>query len=95
MLPLMTVKVTIDSAGRVLIPKAVRDELRLGPGDSLDLEFEGDHVVLRPARSGTSIRKENGVWVFRAGRSISSAETEKALHDLRQARGHSSRGSKV
>jgi AbrB family looped-hinge helix DNA binding protein len=85
----MVLKATIDSAGRVLIPKAVRDELRLAPGDRLDLEFEGDRVVLRPARSGTPIRKENGVWVFRTGRGISSAETEKALHDLRQARDRS------
>ena len=91
----MTAKATIDSAGRVLIPKAVRDELRMGPGDRLDLELEDDHVVLRPARSGTSIRKENGIWVFRSGHGISSAETEKALHDLRQARVRSTRGSKV
>jgi AbrB family looped-hinge helix DNA binding protein len=91
----MTIKATIDSAGRVLIPKAVRDELRLGPGDRLDLELEGDHVVLRPARSGTSMRKENGVWVFRSGREISAAETERALHDLRQARDRATRGSKV
>lgn len=91
----MTVKATIDSAGRVLIPKKVRDELRLGPGDRLDLEFESDQVVLRPARLSTSIRKENGVWIFRSGRGISSAETEKALYDLRQARDRSSRGSKL
>lgn len=32
---------TIDKAGRVVIPKKIREELRLGAGDSLVLECEG------------------------------------------------------
>jgi AbrB family looped-hinge helix DNA binding protein len=33
----MNTTVTIDKAGRVVIPKEIRDELRLEPGDSLAL----------------------------------------------------------
>ena len=34
-------RVTLDKAGRIVLPKLVRDELRLSPGDTLDLSVEG------------------------------------------------------
>jgi AbrB family looped-hinge helix DNA binding protein len=34
----MTSRLTVDKAGRVVLPKPVRDELQLSPGDSLELE---------------------------------------------------------
>lgn len=60
----MTAKLTIDSAGRVLIPKALRAELRLDPGDSLELETEGETMTLRPERPKALLKKERGVWVY-------------------------------
>jgi AbrB family looped-hinge helix DNA binding protein len=85
--------VTLDSAGRVLIPKTLRDELRLAPGDTFSLESDGDRVVLRPVRSASALRKEHGIWVFRSGRKLSSAETDGALDSLRQSRDREIRGS--
>jgi AbrB family looped-hinge helix DNA binding protein len=38
----MTTKLTLDKAGRVVIPKPLRDELNLEPGDALQLEAEGE-----------------------------------------------------
>jgi AbrB family looped-hinge helix DNA binding protein len=60
----MTTKLTLDQAGRVLIPKALRQELHLGPGDALELESEGDEIRLRPVRPKALLKKENGVWVY-------------------------------
>jgi len=45
----MTTKLTLDQAGRVLIPKTLRKELHLGPGDTLQLESQGEQITLRPA----------------------------------------------
>jgi AbrB family looped-hinge helix DNA binding protein len=59
----MTATVTIDKAGRVVIPKETRDELRLEAGDTLALESEGERVILRPVHGGTPLQKERGVWV--------------------------------
>lgn len=81
-----TVVVTLDKAGRVVIPKTVRDELRLEPGDTLELSQEGDCLSLRPVRSATPLRKEQGVWVFRLGQSVSAAETDEVLKQIRQQR---------
>ncbi len=82
----MNTTVTLDGAGRVVIPKALRDELRLAPGDALTLEFDGDGLTLRPVRSASALRKEHGIWVFRSGRKLTAAETDRELENLRQKR---------
>lgn len=82
----MNSTVTLDKAGRVVIPKALRDELRLAPGDSLALETDGERVTLRPVRSVSALRKEHGIWVFRGGRKVSAAETDRALETVRRER---------
>ena len=52
----MNSKVTIDRAGRVVLPKTLRDELHLSPGDTLDLTVKGDEVILRPRRGATPLQ---------------------------------------
>ena len=91
---LMSTTVTLDKAGRVVIPKPLRDELRLAPGDSLTLESVGDHVTLRPIRSASALRKKRGIWVFRGDRKMSAAETDRALESLRHDRHRYLGGSK-
>jgi AbrB family looped-hinge helix DNA binding protein len=91
----MNTTVTLDKAGRVVIPKTLRDELRLAPGDSLTLEAEGDHLMLRPVRSSSPLRKKRGIWVFHGGRKISAAETDRVLDGLRKERDGKLRGSKA
>jgi AbrB family looped-hinge helix DNA binding protein len=56
--------VTLDRAGRVVLPKRLRQQLRLEPGDTLELETEGERVTLRPVRPQAPLRKEHGVWVY-------------------------------
>jgi AbrB family looped-hinge helix DNA binding protein len=94
-MPLMTTTVTLDKAGRVVIPKTLRDELRLAPGDSLTLQSDGDLLLLRPVRSSSPLRKKRGIWVFHGDRKISAAETDRALESVRQERDRELRGSKV
>lgn len=83
-MPLLNTTVTIDKAGRVVIPKTLRDELRLEPVDSLTLESDGDHVLLRPVRFASALHKEHGIWEFRGGRRLIAAETDRALVNVRQ-----------
>jgi len=88
----MASNVTIDGAGRVVLPKAVRDELGLGPGDTLSLESDAQHVTLRPVRHQSRVRKENGIWVLRTGRQITAEETDRVLKETRLSRDRSLRG---
>jgi AbrB family looped-hinge helix DNA binding protein len=88
----MNITVTLDKAGRVVIPKALRDDLRLEPGDALELESAGESVTLRPVRSTTRLRKEHGVWVFRTGKRLTAAVTDQVLRESREQRDRVNRG---
>ena len=82
----MNARVILDKAGRLVLPKALRDELHLSPGDALDLTLEGEQVTLRPRRAASPLQKERGVWVFRTGEPLSAEETRAALHNIRERR---------
>lgn len=57
-------KITLDKAGRVLLPKSLRQELQLGPGAALQINRQGDEIILRPVRPKALLKKEQGVWVY-------------------------------
>ena len=82
----MNSKVTLDRAGRVVLPKTLRDEMHLSPGDTLDLTVKGDEVTLRPRRGVTPLQKERGVWVFRTGKPLTADETQETLRNIRAQR---------
>ena len=82
----MSSKVTLDRAGRVVLPKALRDEMRLSPGDTLDVAVKGHELTLRPRRGASPLPKERGVWVFRTGKPLTANETEATLRDIRAQR---------
>ena len=88
----MNGKVTIDRVGRVVLPKKLRDELHLSPGDILSVTLQGDQVTLRPRRSAASLQKKQGVWVFSAGKPMTSDETTEALRDVREQRDRQNAG---
>ena len=47
----MSTKTTIDKAGRLVLPKPLREELRIAPGDTLELTRDGDKIIISPAHS--------------------------------------------
>lgn len=77
---------TVDTAGRIVLPKPMRDELQLQPGDSLEIEVTGDEIKLRPIRGNFSLHKKQGVWVFRSGTPLSDATVEKTRQGIRNER---------
>lgn len=80
----MTSKITLDKAGRVMIPKSLRQELHLGPGDTLHLESEGEQITLRPMRPKALLKKEKGVWVYQGERT--GVSVTDVIDRVRQAR---------
>ena len=88
----MNFKVTIDRAGRVVLPKILRDQMNLSPGDTLDLTVKGDEVTLRPRRGATPLQKERGVWVLRTGKPLTADETAATLRNIRAQRHRQSAG---
>ena len=75
---------TLDKAGRVVIPKTLRDQLHLEAGDTFDVEVEGGKLLLNPIHAATPLRKERGVWVFRTGKPIPASATDRVLRESRE-----------
>jgi AbrB family looped-hinge helix DNA binding protein len=90
----MTSRLMLDKAGRVVLPKAVRDELQLSPGDSLELESSEQQIVLRPVRGTGPLRKKRGVWVFRTGTPLSAKMVSQAITEVRRDRDQDNLGSR-
>jgi len=81
------VLVPIDKAGRVVLPKDVRDELAIGPGDLLKVSVQGDKAVLRPNREAAGFIKRGRAIVFSTGGTdLLENEIVEALRDSERDR---------
>ena len=78
--------ITIDKAGRVVIPKRMRDALQIRPGDSLEITASEEQIMLRPARAKGRLVKERGLWVYYSGTSISPDEAARLVDNMREER---------
>jgi hypothetical protein len=38
--------------------------MRLSPGDSLQLDSDGERITMAPIRSQARLKKELGIWVY-------------------------------
>jgi len=59
---------TIDAAGRVVVPKALRDALGLTAGTTLDISIYGDGLQVVPGGRTARLRRV-------AGRLVAESET--------------------
>jgi AbrB family looped-hinge helix DNA binding protein len=53
---LIDVTSRVGPKGEVVIPKVIRDQLGLGPGDEVELTLEKDAVRVRPTRRWSILR---------------------------------------
>jgi AbrB family looped-hinge helix DNA binding protein len=82
----MNARLVMDKAGRVVIPKPVRQALQLEPGDALELESGGEQIMLRPARGTGPLRNEHGIWVLHTGEPLPASATDDLLRQIREER---------
>jgi AbrB family looped-hinge helix DNA binding protein len=61
------VLVPIDKAGRVVLPKHVRDELAINAGDLLRISIHENEVTLRPTKEASGFIKRGHALVFSSG----------------------------
>jgi len=75
-------RATIDSAGRMVIPKAIRDRLGLVPGD-VDIVIDGADVRIRPI-ADDAVVTDDGWLVVRASGAALTDDDVRALRDADQ-----------
>jgi AbrB family looped-hinge helix DNA binding protein len=62
------VLVPIDKAGRVVLPKDLRQELDINAGDLLKISVHGNELTLRPTRETSGFVRRGRALVFTSGR---------------------------
>ena len=56
--------VPIDPAGRIVLPKRVREELAVKPGDTFKVSISGSTVVLTPQKTTAGFVRKGKALVF-------------------------------
>jgi AbrB family looped-hinge helix DNA binding protein len=79
-------QITIDGAGRVVIPKAMRQKLGLKAGDALGIDLADDQIMLRPIYPEMRMVKKRGIWVIRGGPPMTLEQANKMIDDAREER---------
>ena len=64
---MMSTIVEIDKAGRIVVPKKLRDALHLTPGTRLKVERTGDSLVLEQDFPEPRLEMIDGLWVMTGG----------------------------
>ena len=59
----MKTRLTIDAAGRIVLPQPVRRQFQLTCGSLLDIEIDGDAIILRPRSHEATLVEEKGLLV--------------------------------
>jgi len=84
----MNYTVSMDKAGRIVIPKPIRDQLATGESTSFTLDLVLGRIELTPDRPAESresrLVEKDGVWIVKkSGQPFNAAE---AVHQDREDR---------
>ena len=79
----MNTTVSIDSAGRIVLPKALREQFNLRPGTELELVATSDHLELKPVNQGPTLVRSGPFWVHHGRTPVSLAEAVQEMRDDR------------
>jgi AbrB family looped-hinge helix DNA binding protein len=79
--------VSIDKAGRVVVPKQLRDELGLTPDVSLEIDVVDGHLELTPPRKPAKlVRGPHGPYFAATGTPLTDEDVRRTLEAVRERR---------
>lgn len=79
-------RTTIDKAGRIVVPKALRDALGMHAGSELDAAAIDGALEIRPAPTSVSLEQRDGVLVAVPDRELPALTAEQVRATLEQTR---------
>jgi AbrB family looped-hinge helix DNA binding protein len=81
-----SMRATIDRAGRLVIPRPLRDRIGLAHGGEVELELDGAAVRIEPV-SGRALKEVDGLLVIPAtGQRLTSAAVRELIDADRHER---------
>jgi AbrB family looped-hinge helix DNA binding protein len=82
----MSITITLGKAGRLVVPKAIRDSLGLHEGSRLKLEVQGGKLQAAPEPDPVSIDLKGGFPVIHAGPALKRGTIVQAIKADRDGR---------
>ena len=79
-------KTTIDKAGRVVVPKPMRDELGLRGGAEIEIALVDGHIEIEPVASHIRLERKDGRLVAVSDREMPALTAEMVRDVLEQVR---------
>lgn len=79
-------RTTIDGAGRLVVPKPLRDELGLEPGQELELEARDGRLEVEPAITPVTLVEEDGAVFAVPDRELPPLTAEQVRATLERVR---------
>lgn len=73
-------KTTIDKAGRLVIPRPLRDQIGLARGGEVEIELDGAAIRIEPV-IGSGLREDRGLLVIPTSGTALTAAAVRALLD--------------
>jgi len=74
----------IDSVGRIVLPKPMRDALGLKPGSTVDVSLYGSGIQLVPGARAARIEQRKGRWVAVSKTAVTDKDVFRLLDDNRR-----------
>ncbi len=78
---------TMDHAGRLVLPKAARDQARLRPGMPLEVRVVDGRIEIEPAAAAVTIEKRSGFWVATPAAAVpqlTGAQVDRTIDEVRE-----------
>jgi len=82
----MNAIVEIDKAGRIVVPKKLRDALHLTPGTRIKVERSGDSLVLEQDFPEPKLEMIDGLWVMTGGPRLAAQDVNAIIDEQRERR---------
>lgn len=80
-------RTTIDSAGRLVVPKALRDALGLRGGEDLEIQARDGRLEVQPAPSPMHLERRGGGLVAVPDVEVPMLTADRVRETLEQTRG--------
>lgn len=79
-------RTTIDKAGRIVIPKAMRDELGFNGGTEVEVTLVDGRIEIEPSTAHIRLEKKNGHWVAVSDREMPPLTVEMVRDTIEKLR---------